>query len=90
MDRIRIETTTCRRCGQKLATASRSLLGLDQLKAQWRILCSHCITPEERHNLLIQMGEALAQKRRRAQMRNQCPAYSSSLVNERSKRKESA
>ncbi len=53
--RITIETTHCKRCGKLLATASRSLYGLDTLKAKYGNICQDCITPDE----LVEMNDAI-------------------------------
>ena len=65
MEIVRFTTVYCRRCRKPLSTATRSLLGLDALKDRWGILCSNCITPEERHQMLSEQGQALALKMRR-------------------------
>jgi len=44
--------TTCKRCGVKLYTGSRSLFGLDKEKKEFERICSKCITPEEQRRIL--------------------------------------
>jgi len=63
MKRISIITAPCRHCGKPVATASRSILGLDELKARYGVVCSDCITGDEVQTLLIHMGEGIISKR---------------------------
>lgn len=56
---IRIVFVPCERCGKLLATAIRSLYGLDALKARTSILCSDCTTPAEVYELNKAIGEGL-------------------------------
>jgi uncharacterized protein DUF2688 len=57
--RITIITTSCRRCGRTLATASRSIHGADRAKAQLGSICESCITPAERIEILNAIGGAI-------------------------------
>jgi hypothetical protein len=58
--RIRIIQTACRRCGAPVATASRSVWGLDALKAKLERICEACMTPEEQDAMLREMGQQIA------------------------------
>ena len=58
-NRITIEQTTCRRCGKPLATTSRSLFGLDRLKARLGSICSDCMTEDEKQEMLEAMGDSI-------------------------------
>jgi len=57
--RITIEQTACKRCGKPLATASRSILGLDRLKARLGSICSDCTTEDEKQEMLRAMAGAI-------------------------------
>ncbi len=57
--RIEIVTTSCRRCGKALATASRSLHGADAAKARFGSICSDCVTPAEREEMLHAIAGAI-------------------------------
>jgi hypothetical protein len=57
---FRIITTSCRRCGQPVATGNRSLYGLDALKAQYDRICEACITSAEQADMLDCMGRGVA------------------------------
>jgi hypothetical protein len=56
---ITILTTSCRRCGRPLATASRSLTGADAAKEQYDRICERCVTPEERQAMLDAQAGAI-------------------------------
>lgn len=45
----------CPRCGKAVATGNISLFGADVLKAKFHGICEKCITPEERHEIEIQL-----------------------------------
>ena len=57
-----ITYTNCKRCGKPLATASRSIMGLDKLKERLGSICSDCITPEEEQEMLNAMASAILKK----------------------------
>jgi hypothetical protein len=57
--KIQIITTSCRRCGCKLATASRSIYGADRAKAELGSICERCITPAERERILAAIAGAI-------------------------------
>lgn len=57
--KIRIITTTCRRCGNPVATASRSILGADAAKAKFDRICKSCITPDEEREILNAQAGAI-------------------------------
>ena len=57
---ITIEIVHCERCGKEIATTSRSLYGLDTLKAHYCYLCFDCTTPEERYEIINTIGFALS------------------------------
>lgn len=59
MRRISILTTSCRRCGRKLATASHSIYGADAAKARWGSICETCITQAEQIEILNTIGQAI-------------------------------
>jgi len=60
--RITIERVNCRRCGKEISTASRSVLGLDALKAQYGSICHDCTTPEERNEMLHKMAGGILRR----------------------------
>jgi hypothetical protein len=57
--KISLLKTKCERCGKELATASRSLWGIDKLKERFGAVCSACITQEESAELIHSMGKAI-------------------------------
>lgn len=57
--RITIVTTSCRRCGCRLATASRSIHGADNAKAELDSICERCVTPEERQRIMAAIAGAI-------------------------------
>jgi hypothetical protein len=59
---LRILTTTCRRCGKPVATASRSLYGADAAKARLDRICEACCTPEERREMLTLQADAILRR----------------------------
>lgn len=59
---IALAEARCSRCDKAIYIATRSVLGLDRLKAKWGIICEDCIEPEERHRMMIEQGEALQEK----------------------------
>ena len=59
--KIRIETTTCRRCGKNLTTFSRSLWGLNDLKEKFGRICSDCVTADEDFEMNRQIGKSIAE-----------------------------
>lgn len=54
--RITIERVNCRRCGKEISTASRSIYGLDSLKARYGSICHDCTTDDERNEMLNAMA----------------------------------
>jgi hypothetical protein len=58
--RITIETVHCKRCGRELATTSRSIHGLDNLKAQYGYLCHDCTTESERQAMIEAIGHGMS------------------------------
>ena len=43
--------TTCKRCGARIFTGSRSLFGMDKLKTKYGEICTKCVTPEEKKEI---------------------------------------
>ena len=62
---IRIVHTHCKRCGRPLTTTDRALHGLNVLKAKYGNICEGCTTPDEQHQMLVEIGEAIAGVQRR-------------------------
>jgi hypothetical protein len=58
--RFQLISTTCRRCGKPIATGSRSLFGLEDLKTQYDRVCQDCLSSDEQNDLLHTMGEQIA------------------------------
>jgi hypothetical protein len=50
--RIQIIISKCRRCGCKLATASRSIWGDEAGKKKYELICKNCLTSEEEADIL--------------------------------------
>ena len=58
--RIQLTTIKCRRgCGREIVTTSRSIHGATRLHNKYSGICSHCITPEERQEMLYGIGSAI-------------------------------
>ncbi len=55
-----IVETSCKRCKKPIATLVKSFYGCDKLQKQFGGICSDCISPEERQDLLTKMGMAIA------------------------------
>ena len=60
--KITIETVNCKRCGKSLSTTSRSIHGLDNLKAKYGYLCHNCTTSEERNEMVNAIGMGIVSK----------------------------
>ena len=60
--KVRILTTTCRRCGKPIATLNKSLYGLDELKARLDRICTDCITVDEAQDISDAQAQAILQK----------------------------
>lgn len=60
--KVKILTTTCRRCGKPIATLNKSLYGLDELKARLDRICTDCITVDEAQDILDAQAQAILQK----------------------------
>jgi hypothetical protein len=54
----KIRLGNCRRCGKRLATGTRSLIGAEALKRKWELICATCLTPAERVELERDMRRA--------------------------------
>lgn len=50
--RITIIVSKCRRCGCKLATASRSIWGDEATKKKYELICDNCLTDDEKADML--------------------------------------
>ena len=49
---IQIILSKCRRCGKPLATASRSIWGIDPaIRQKYQLICDKCLKPEEKKEL---------------------------------------
>lgn len=58
--RIQLHTIKCKRgCGREITVTSRSIHGANALHAKYSGICSHCITPEERNEMLYGIGTAI-------------------------------
>ena len=60
MTRPKIIIAPCVRCGKEVCSLSRSLYGLDELKAKTGVICSACATSEEKMALAMEMGRQLS------------------------------
>lgn len=60
--RIIIIATHCERCGKPIHTASRSVLGLDGLKARLGNICSQCIGTDKEHELHMAIGGSIIER----------------------------
>ena len=58
--RIELVLAPCKRCGRLITTTSRSLYGLDSLKAQVGVICQTCASSEEQLEIAHNIGKALA------------------------------
>ncbi len=58
-NRIQMITAPCKRCGNPVTTASRSIYGLDRQKAEFGVVCSNCATPEEKYDINMQIGKGI-------------------------------
>jgi hypothetical protein len=54
--RVALVKTKCKRCGKEICTANKSVWGLNALKKKFGSICDGCITPNERKEMLLQMG----------------------------------
>lgn len=61
MNDIKLEKTTCKRCGKQLITGSSSMFG-NATKAQFSGICSTCMTNEELQDMLEAIGRAMGEK----------------------------
>jgi len=60
--RIQLYTVKCRRgCGRDITATSRSIHGANALHTKYSGICSHCITDEERNEMLYGIGSAIIQ-----------------------------
>ncbi len=50
--KFKLIQTSCRRCGEKIFTANRSLHGNDALKADLGSICQNCTTAAEEEKML--------------------------------------
>lgn len=57
--RIQLIETKCEKCGKPLVTTSRSLHGLDALKAATPILCAGCATVETLWDINYAIGRGI-------------------------------
>jgi hypothetical protein len=58
--KIEFYTEECRRgCGQLLTTSTRSILGMDDLKNKYHLICSKCLTEHEKHEMLNLMANKI-------------------------------
>ena len=62
MRRIQIFETKCKRCAKPITTTSRSLLGIENLKAKYGDICEACMPKDEQYQMLKEMGEAIVGK----------------------------
>lgn len=58
-NRITIISCNCKRCGKKLATTNQSIYGLDANKKNFGIVCSDCVTEEEKREIMGEMKMAM-------------------------------
>jgi hypothetical protein len=56
---ISIITVKCKRCGKEIATTSRSILGLDSLKAKYGNICQGCMDQDEQYRMLDEMANKI-------------------------------
>lgn len=56
---FRLIRSTCRRCGCEVWTGSRSLFGLDAVKAEHDRVCDRCTTPAERQRIEAHLRAAV-------------------------------
>jgi hypothetical protein len=54
--------TSCRRCDKPLVTMTRSIYGLDSLKAEYGSICEDCISKEEKDKLLKSMSKQIVRR----------------------------
>ena len=58
-NRFKLIPVRCPRCGKEVYTGNRSLWGADQVKAKYQGICSSCITPEEKAEMMQELSEAV-------------------------------
>ena len=57
--RFHLVVTHCPRCGKEVFTGNRSLWGADSTKAKYNGICSNCITPEERAEMMKEISKSV-------------------------------
>ncbi len=62
MNKVRIISTICRRCGKPITTLNKSLYGCDELKARLDRICTDCITVDEAQEILDGQTEAILRR----------------------------
>jgi DNA-directed RNA polymerase subunit RPC12/RpoP len=62
--KVRLVQVRCKRCGKEVQAASRSLYGLDALKAKFGVICQDC-GRDEVAGLNEEIGRQMAERSRR-------------------------
>lgn len=62
-NRIAILTVHCKRCVKEIATASKSLYGLDNLKDNVGYICQSCASLDEKQIINQMIGEGILDAR---------------------------